>query len=1168
MAFLPSRRLLMLILLLTALTSGAIFTSLRTASAALPLVDDTQPNVGAGLPQVGSNAPKSNASSTKAGSVLFFHRYTSSLSALGQVNTLLTITNTNPRDGISARIFMVSNCGVSSRDISLSPNQTRSVLMNDLDPDKSGYAMVTAIDFRGVPAQFNWLIGTAAIRDSLGHEANYNAFSVAKRTGGSVRNAETPASAELKFDNVEYDQLPKNVAIDSIQPQSGPAGTFTDVVLYTPLADMTGNQTQTLDFNGVVYESNGQAHTKTVNGNCGVMKRITEIWPEISGFVTPEKPAWANFAATDTTSLQAAPMLGMTLTDRPGAPRRDARNMQVLQTLPSWKIRVPVPQPESPAADVITSDLAAPTGSATGASENKPGSVLVYSNFASGQFGVSQIRLTNTNKVEKTRVRLFFIGLNPVGDPPAAPLPAEKIITLFPAQSITFEAQDVHPNQRGWVLATAIDTNALPRKFNFLIGSSFVEDATGPAAAYNAIGIAKYTDGSVPRNDDVLTSDLVFNDIDYDRLPASIAFAGIPNQNEVTTLFGFRRPNDNLTSPPNTRGSGSITVYNDLLNALSGVMGANQTNLINVRTGVPLAPITKNIASGHRGWLKLNSASPVLGWYSNLSQSGFNVLGTGNWIGGHSGGGNVFTLTTSATYTLKSISTNPTNSPPTAISETLGVVVEQRRVDGTVVRLDGRGSYDEDPEATLRYAWFVDDKLVATRKAADYKLSRGLHYVKLIVTDEDGIPSAPDEQLVEVRDTVAPIITGMPTNITKTVGSTTPGAFITFDTPLGYDLVDGPVHTTASKNPGSVFNVGRTTVIFTSRDNSGNTATATMTVDVVRNSNGGTFPQIGGKAGNQVPQIQNMFDQYVPPGTTRDLLLQATDPDGDAVSFTVTGLPPFAQVVDVNPIARTAKLRIIATEGAIGSTNVVVRATDAKGASVSTVPFRILVDPVPNDDTGAGGIDPDPGDGGGGGGGGTGGGPTNSPPTARSKPIPAQVKATSKQGAIIALDGSTSSDPDPDDRLTYEWRDGEMVVANGPLAEVTLKPGVHSITLKVTDGRGGLSTTDPQVIEILRRDLTITGVSPTSQRRSLGLTVTITGTGFFEGADGSKISIACNVLCSGGSQITIVGYDLVDEDTIIIRIKSVNAPMGWRDLTVTNPNRQTITLKRAIAITG
>src|SRR5215210_1496197 len=60
-----------------------------TLSTLLAATQNEQPSVGPGIPQVGSNAPKSALSSTKAGSVLFLPRYTSDNTNPGITNTII-----------------------------------------------------------------------------------------------------------------------------------------------------------------------------------------------------------------------------------------------------------------------------------------------------------------------------------------------------------------------------------------------------------------------------------------------------------------------------------------------------------------------------------------------------------------------------------------------------------------------------------------------------------------------------------------------------------------------------------------------------------------------------------------------------------------------------------------------------------------------------------------------------------------------------------------------------------------------------------------------------------------------------------------------------------------------------------------------------------------------
>ncbi len=1130
------------------------------ASTLLTAIQNDQPSVGPGVPQVGSNAPKSAASNTKAGSLLFLPKYTSNNSNPSGVNTIISLTNTNPRDGVTVRVFFVRDCQVNSTFLNLTANQTRTLLASTEDPGKTGYMIVTAVNSQGIPTQFNWLIGSASIitgRDVNGHEASYNAVGVAKRTGGAVTVAEGAISAAIKFNDTDYDRLPQAIALDQIQnqdPTLGPtpqSAVRTDVSLFSPLADLGGNASQALRVTAIAYDQSGRPFPQIVDTVCGLNAQVSNIWtvPTLNSFITPERAGWGSFAAQ--VEGTPVPLLGVSLTDGLGEAHNSARHMQVLSRLDSFSMNVPISTPPIPANNVATSNLPdAPAGS-LGASEMKAGSALIFSRFTSGVFGNSQIVITNTHPTQKVRVRVFFTGLAD------STLMTDTIISLFPNQTTTINPQDFAANQKGWLFAMAIDARALPLNFNFLIGSARVKEQNGASFGYNALAVAKNAPGTVPRNEDVQTSNLKFDDQNYDRLPATLAIAGLPSQQDNTTMLGYARPPANILDPVNTRGSVVSTVIDELLAAASATAGGLEVRVGNLKPSINAQPITSTILKGHRGWMKLTPGTPIFAWATNLPNTPFTAQTvSSNWTGGLKGGVTLHILATTDSYLLKTASTNPNNHAPTANFETINYGIEARGITGTIVRLDGRSSTDPDEGDPLTYKWYDGETLISSAPISDYRLGIGSHTLKLIVTDGSALSSEPRFTLMEVFDSTAPVMSGIPSKISKTTASNV-GSTVTYPLPVAYDAVDGNVPVKSSVLPSYLFPIGKTTVIFTARDNAGNETKATMEVEVKKG--GGNFPQTGGTAGNKLPVTANLNDQYVIVDKQREITLQATDADNDPVIFALQGAPAYARLDAIDPVARQAKLILTPHQGDQAvATNVRIVATDGKGGSYYTLYFRIQLSDVENDDTGSGngpGGGPGPGDGGGGGGGGN----TNNAPTARMAPLDATAQATSKQGATVQLNGSQSSDPDLDP-LSYVWKDGDAVIAEGAIVNATLPVGIHSITLTVSDGKGGVSTTAPQSIEVLPRPLTIISASPAKLSTFNTITMTVTGTGFTQG---TQVRFDCTSFCQGGSQITVTVVS-IEEDTIMLNAKTTQkTPFGNRDAVVTNPNGTSAKLSRS-----
>ena len=92
----------------------------------------------------------------------------------------------------------------------------------------------------------------------------------------------------------------------------------------------------------------------------------------------------------------------------------------------------------------------------------------------------------------------------------------------------------------------------------------------------------------------------------------------------------------------------------------------------------------------------------------------------------------------------------------------------------------------------------------------------------------------------------------------------------------------------------------------------------------------------------------------------------------------------------------------------------------------------------------------------------------NQPPVAN-----AGANQTVECGSLTRLDGSASSDPDGDP-LTFEWREGTMVLGYGAVLSVDLGLGTHTLTLTVKDSHQAASDA---TLTVVVRDTTAPSVA-------------------------------------------------------------------------------------------
>jgi gliding motility-associated-like protein len=176
---------------------------------------------------------------------------------------------------------------------------------------------------------------------------------------------------------------------------------------------------------------------------------------------------------------------------------------------------------------------------------------------------------------------------------------------------------------------------------------------------------------------------------------------------------------------------------------------------------------------------------------------------------------------------------------------------------------------------------------------------------------------------ITIIDDIAPVISGMPSNITQDVDAGTCGAVVNWTLPTAADNCGIP-NMSSSHNPGDVFPAGTTTVTYTATDNSGNTDVQSFEItitdniapvisgmpsDITQNTDDGicgakvswTSPLVNDNCDATVTASHNPGDIFNPGTTT--VTYVATDTQGNSVSssFDVTVIDISAPVISGIP---------------------------------------------------------------------------------------------------------------------------------------------------------------------------------------------------------------------------------------------------------------------------
>jgi hypothetical protein len=246
----------------------------------------------------------------KPGSVLIYNLYTSGLNTETN-DTRIVITNTNPTQRTNVHLFFVDgvSCSVADMIITLTRNQTVSLLASDFDPGVTGYLIAVAVDDNGCPAISNDLIGESLVKLESGHRAALPAISIAALLG-SICNPGLP-TATLYFNGLGYNRLPRVLAIDSL---TSLVSGSTLLVLNRIGGDLSvgGNLLGTMS--GLLYDDAEISQSFTLaGGSCqvrGVLgNNFPRTAPRYSAVIPAGRSGWMKFQTVEDQAITGAVLL-------------------------------------------------------------------------------------------------------------------------------------------------------------------------------------------------------------------------------------------------------------------------------------------------------------------------------------------------------------------------------------------------------------------------------------------------------------------------------------------------------------------------------------------------------------------------------------------------------------------------------------------------------------------------------------------------------------------------------------------------------------------------------------------------------------------------------------------------------------------------------------------
>jgi hypothetical protein len=288
-------------------------------------------------------SPTAALSDQKQGSVLIYNYYTSSGSNPAAKNTRVSITNTNPTEGVAVHFFLVDGTAGTQSDffICLVPNQTTWFLTSNYDPGSTGYIVAVAVAPTGCPRSFNYLLGDEYVKIDSGHATSFGAEAIAALYTGTLGSC-GGASATLSFDGISYNQLPRRLMVDKIR---SPANGNSMLLIVNRIGgNLTSGPSSTIGtVNGELCDDLGAAHNFSFTHNqTQLVATLSDSFllttPVFSSVIPTGRTGWMSFAA-DTEAALFGVAINFNTTS---SATRGGYNLRTLSLATSSSVVIPI----------------------------------------------------------------------------------------------------------------------------------------------------------------------------------------------------------------------------------------------------------------------------------------------------------------------------------------------------------------------------------------------------------------------------------------------------------------------------------------------------------------------------------------------------------------------------------------------------------------------------------------------------------------------------------------------------------------------------------------------------------------------------------------------------------------------------------------------------------